>query len=152
MKKIVFKLALVSFFLGCIFCVPQSGHAVDWYTANQATVAWTPVTTTTDGTPIAVGSVIKYQTYLADAVADPDKQNPIDTGIVDVPEKTFTLSKEGQFYAGTQSLRYFNGELIGKSKTISWSDDPIVCQSGKTFGMKYYLIPDIVTGMYPKTE
>jgi hypothetical protein len=150
MKKIALKLALASFLIGYIFYIPQA-KAVDWYAANQATVAWTPVATMDSGKAIPAGSVVKYQTYLNDAIADPDKQNPIDTGIVDIAEKTFTLSTEGKFYAGVRALRYIGEALVSQS-IIIWSDDPIVCKDGKTFGLTHYLVPDNAVDMYPKTE
>jgi len=128
-----------------------AGTTVDWYPTNQATIAWTPVTTMENGKPIPEGSIIKYQTYLADAMADPEKQNPIDTGIVEVAEKTFTLTTEGKYYAGIWALRYVGGELVGQS-TISWSNNLIVCKDGKTFGLKHYFIPDNVMDMHLKTE
>lgn len=150
MKKIVLRSILV-FMFGYIFCMPKA-NALDWYTANQKTVAWTPVTTNTDGSEILDGSIVKYQSYLVNAIEDPNKQSPIDTGITAIPEKTFTLPAEGKFYAGIRSLRYVGDELVSQSKTISWSDDPLVCKDGKTFGLKFYLIPDAAVDMYPKTE
>jgi hypothetical protein len=151
LKSSILKLTLASFFLGCIFYLPLAAQAVDWYSANQATMAWTPVTTMDNGKAIPEGSIVKYQTYLNDAVADPDKKNPIDAGIVDIAEKTFTLTAEGKFYGGVRALRYIGTELVSQS-IIIWSDDPLVCKDGKTFGLKFYLIPDSAIDLYPKTK
>jgi hypothetical protein len=153
MKKSTWKSAIIILACALIYGIlaPSPACAVDWVTANQSTVAWDPVTTMDDGKPIPDGTIVKYQTYLSDA-GDPEKTNPIDTGIVDVAEKTFTLPAEGKFFAGIQSLRYAEGELAGKSKNISWSDDPLACKDGNTFGLKFYLVPDAAVNMYPKIQ
>lgn len=131
--------------------VSSNALALDWHTANQKTVAWDPVMTMDNGKPIPEGNIVKYQTYVVDAIADHDKQNPIDAGIVDINEKIFTLSNEGKYYIGVQALRYVDDELVGQS-IIVWSDNPVVCKNEQTFGLKFYFMPDNIGNMYPKTE
>jgi len=140
MKKLFIALLAVLFFAG-------TANALDWYVANQSTVAWDPVTTLENGDPIPEGSVIRYQTYIANAVTDPNKENPTDTGIVDVAQKTFTLGVEGSYYVGAQTLREVD-EMILESSVIAWTDVAEFCKDGVTFGLRFYLIPDHVEGMY----
>jgi len=142
MKKTITVLAILFFiFIG-------TANALDWHTANQATIGWNPVTTLADGNPIPPGSVIAYQTYLANAVTDPTKQNPTDTGIVDTNEKIYTLTIEGKYFVGVQTLREVDGETI-MSSYIAWSDIAEFCLNGVTFGLRFYLIPDNIEGLYP---
>jgi len=142
MKKLLITILAVLFFAG-------TANALDWHTANQSTVGWGEVTTVGNGNPIPAGSTITYQTYLANSVTDPDKLNPADTGIVTINEKIYTLNTEGKFYVGAKSLRNVDGEIL-ESSTIAWSDIAEFCKDGITFGLRYYLIPDNIEGLYPK--
>ena len=136
-------------FLATVSFVSQSS-ALDWHTANQITVGWTAVTKLADGTAIPEGSIVKYQTYLANAITDPDKTNPSDTGIVETNEKTYTLGTEGKFFVGARTLRYVDNEFVGQSPDVAWSDIADFCKDGITFGLQFYMIPANIDDMYPK--
>jgi len=144
MKKLLIGLLAITFLF-----FTGTAYALDWHTANQSTVGWNEVTTMGNGNPIPDGSVITYQTYLANSVTDPNKLNPADTGIVTVNEKIYTLNAEGKFYVGVKALRNVDGEVL-ESSTIAWSDIAEFCKDGITFGLRYYLIPDNIEGLYPK--
>lgn len=145
MKRLI--LTIVCFL--AMACFTIQSYALEWHTANQSTVGWTEVTTMGDGAPIPAGSIITYQTYLVNVVTDPNKENPADTGIVETNEKTFTLGVEGKFYVGVQTIREVDGEML-KSSAIAWSDIAEFCKDGITFGLRFYLIPDNIEGLYPK--
>jgi len=146
--KIMKKLLVALLAIGFLFFT-STVYALDWHTANQATVGWSEVTTLAGGNPIPAGSTITYQTYLANAVTDPDKTNPSDTGIVTTNEKIYTLGTEGKYYVGVQALRNVDSETL-ESSTIAWSDIAEFCLDGITFGLRFYLIPDNVEGLYPR--
>lgn len=133
-----------------LFSFFGQASALDWHVANQATVAWDKVTTAADGTTLPATAVVKYQTYLVDAINDPTKANPIDTGIVDTNQKTFTLTVEGQYYVGAKSLRYENNVLVGESPQIAWSDIATFCKDGITFGFQFFLVPANIENFYPQ--
>jgi hypothetical protein len=122
MKKLVLVAALV--------LVAGLAFAQQWHTANQATVKWD-----------SVGDGIVYDVWLVDSKTDPDKTNPAVIG-TDVDATTFliTLNVEGRYFAGVQAKRYVDGELVGVSE-MSWSDDPLVCLDGNTFGLRYFIPP-----------
>jgi len=123
MKKIMMLVAMLFLFVGAV-------GAQQWHTANQATVAWD-----------SVGDGIVYDVWLANSQTDPAKTNPVVIG-TDIEVTTFliTLNVEGRYFAGVQSKRYDEGELVGTSD-IAWSDDPLVCLDGKTFGLRYFVPP-----------
>ena len=147
----MFKKAMIMTicFLVMVSFVSQAS-ALDWHTANQSTVGWTAVTKLASGTAIPEGSIIKYQTYLANAITDPDKTNPSDTGIVETNEKIYTLGTEGKFFVGVRTLRYVDNELVGQSLDVAWSDIADFCKGGITFGLQFYMIPANIDDMYPK--
>jgi len=126
MKKTIVMLVAMSFFFAVAVGAQQ------WHTANQATVAWED-TNEMDG--------IVYDVWLANSKTDPGKTNPVVIG-TDIEATTFliTLNVEGRYFAGVQAKRYVDGELVGVSE-MSWSDDPLVCLDGKTFGLRYFVPP-----------
>jgi len=143
------KRLLIAILAMAVLFFAGTANALDWHTANQSTVGWSEVTTLVNGDPIPAGNTITYQTYLVNAVTDPGKQNPADTGIVTTNEKIYTLGTEGKYYVGAQSLRNVDGEVL-ESSDIAWSDIAEFCLDGITFGLRYYLIPDNIEGLYPK--
>ena len=123
MKKIMMLVAMSFLFAVAV-------GAQQWHTANQATVAWEAV----------VGDGIVYDVLLANSQTDPDKTNPVVIG-TDVSETSFTvtLGVEGRYFAGVQAKRYVDDETLVSE--ISWSDDPLVCLDGNTFGLRYFIPP-----------
>ena len=82
-------------FIMIFFVAVPAAHALNWHTANQATVAWDPVTTLADGSAIPAGSTIEYTVYLANSITDPGKTNPSEIATVAATEYTITLNTEG---------------------------------------------------------
>jgi hypothetical protein len=118
--------------------------AITWHTANKATLVWDPVTTLEDGTtPIPAGSTIKYVTYIANAITDPNKANPVVVptsaecdGVA--TQCTVTFNTEGRFFMGVKAERYVNNEKVSES-ILAWADDPQYAQDGVGFGAQYFL-------------
>jgi len=136
-------------FILIFFVAVPAAHALNWHTANQATVAWDATTTLADGTPIPAGSTIEYTVYLANAITDPGKINPSEIATVATTEYTITLNAEGSFYVGLQSIRLVDSVEVSASAII-WSDDPAVVQGGATFGIRYFLSPAAPSGLRPQ--
>ena len=109
-----------------------------WFTANQATVSWNPVTMTTSDTPIPPEE-ISYKVFLSNATTDPNKTSPAE--IASTPDSSciITLNVEGRFYVGVQAIRTVDSEIVGQS-VVSWSDDPLVVET-TTFGLRYFIPP-----------
>ena len=129
------KLVLIT----TLLLITTGAWAQAWHTANQASLAWDAVTTSTVG-DVLTGD-ITYSVYLVNAVTDPNKTNPalVAEGIV-ATGLTVTLGTEGRFLAGVKAVRSIDGEVVAQSE-MSWSDDPLVVLDGKTFGLRYFLPP-----------
>jgi hypothetical protein len=131
MKKL-FGLVLVLMF---VFSV--NAFAIDWIMANEKTVGWS-ASTLENGGPVPEDNVIQYKVFVANAVTDPDKTNPVEVGTTESLEYTLTLNVEGKYLPGVQAIRIIDGEEVSNS-IIAWSDNPVVCKDEKTFGIKYSL-------------
>ena len=140
MKKIIFLTVLLF-----AFSIPCFAQEVSWNMADQATISWDAVTKNESGADIPEGSEITYEVYLIKEGESRDGLAPEDT--VSVLQYTFTFTEEGRYLAGLRTIRTIveNGTII-KSTTISWSDNPLVVQSGP-FGFVYYEAPASTTGL-----
>ena len=114
------------------------GQVINWYPANQATVAWDPVTTLSNGSPIPVGSTVQYVLYSKTPTNPTPKQEgqPVST-----TQTVVTFAVEGQYFVGVKSQRLVGGVVVSESATISWSDNPTVVPAGGTWGIQFYLGP-----------
>jgi hypothetical protein len=131
--------------------------ALEWHTANQATVAWDAVTTDVSGNPVpAAGERVTYVVYLANAATDPNKTNPAEVGSTQNTTLTFTLGAKGSYFVGLKSVLEADdgaGNWTKASESeVAWSDDPQYAQGGVTFGIRYYPAPSAPGGLRPGTE
>lgn len=128
-----------------ILVVMATGIALaqTWHTANQATVEWDAVTVPADST-------VEYVVYLANAITDPNKNNPTEVATLTGTSQLITLGVEGSYFVGVKSRRILtaDGSNVGESD-ISWSDDPTRVQNGETFGLRYFVPPDAPGNMRP---
>lgn len=142
-RKIAFFAVLLVLFLAGV------ALAQTWYTANQATVAWDAVTTIDNGDPLPPTDTIEYVVYLANAVTDPNKTNPVEVARTTNTQQVITLNVEGQYFVGCKAIRKIaDGTEVGES-VIAWSDDPQYVQNGETFGLRYYLPPSAPNQLRP---
>jgi len=124
MKKLILVFALMTMVMA------SSVLALEWHTANQATVAWDTVDKIVDT------DVISYVLYFKIVGTD----IPILAGETADLRFTITFTDEGKYYIGVATKRVVaDGEAL-ESK-INWSDvngestpDP--------FGVKFYVKPD----------
>jgi hypothetical protein len=138
MKKLL--VALVALLTIALAATPAA--ALQWHTANQATVAWDAVTADADGDPIPAGFEVRYKVFLVNSVTDPDKTNPSEispAGGVTTLEHTFTLGAKGMYFVGAKAfmVEISSGEEVAESNQI-WSDVPADCQGGQDFGIRYF--------------
>jgi hypothetical protein len=138
------KLFLLASLLVSIVAISVPVMAVDFITANQATVAWDPVTKSVDGTVTFAAGEITYSVYLANAITDPNKANPSKVRTIPETQTTLTLNTEGKYFVGVSAVRTVAGSLIGES-AITWSD-----QSTPAFGIQFFVIPGPPTGLRPQ--
>lgn len=121
-----------------IFC--GNAAAVDWKVTNQATIAWDAVITLGDGSALPAGNLIKYKVYLANAITDPNKQNPATLGETDQLEYLITLNAEGKFIPGVSAVRYDETGAAIDESAINWAD-----VNGEStpnpFGLVHYIPP-----------
>lgn len=151
-----FKKWRMAWALAAVLLVATAAWAVDWYTANQASVAWDAVTTDANGDPIpGTGERITYVVYLANAQTDPNKTNPVEVGSTQDTQMTITLGTKGSFYVGTKSVLEADdgagGWTVASESEVVWSDDPQAVQGGVTFGIRFYPAPSAPGGLRPVT-
>jgi len=134
--------------LAMILCLQGIACSQEWHTGNETTIGWDAVTTLQNGDPIPAGSTVTYDVHLANAITDPDKENPVKITTVPIPtlEYTITLGTEGKFFVGLSANRVVDGDIVGVSE-IKWSDDPSACEGGNTFGLMYFVPPAGPCGM-----
>jgi len=115
-----------------------------WYNANQATVAWSPVTTLADGQALPAGSTIQYRVYIQDSIL----AEPVEVTSAAIPATSFviTFSNEGSYYVGARAERVAGGSVVSSS-VIAWSSDPANCQGNEAFGVRQYAAPASVGGL-----
>lgn len=121
-------------------------HAIDWVTANQATILWDGVAYQIDP-----GERITYMVYLANAKTDPEKTNPSEIGTTQLLTHTITLAIKGSYYAGVKAMVEVmdvasNWEMVSESE-VAWSDDPQYVQDGVVFGIRFYPAPPAPGGL-----
>lgn len=142
-------LVLALTFTGVVF-------AQEWHTTNQITVVWDAVTEMQGGAVIPETDIIEYRVYLANAITDPDKMNPAEIDITGELSYTITLTGEGHYFVGLQTIRKIlvgsNGDesVVGES-VIGWTDDPAIVLDGHTFGIRHFLPPMVPIGLRPGT-
>lgn len=140
--KILGILLIISVFM----TMGAAAHAFEWFTANQYTIAWDAVTLKSDGSDLPSTDTIEYVAYLANAVSDPDKSNPVEVYTGAEVQTVITLNVEGQYLAGVKSVRKIEDGTVVSESVINWSDDPDAT-GGKPFGVRFYLSPALVTGI-----
>lgn len=126
----------------------------EWHTTNQITVVWDAVTEMQGGIAIPETDIIEYRVYLANAITDPDKTNPAEIDVTRNTSYVITLTDEGHYFVGLQTIRKIlvgsNGDesVVGES-VIGWTDDPAIVLDGHTFGIRHFLPPMVPTGLRP---
>jgi len=141
MRKTIIILALL---LTAMVPAMSLADVSTWKTANQVTVAWDAVTALSDGRPLPAGDTIQYEVYSG---TDTTKANPTLITTVATTQTTITFPNEGRFLVGLKSIRRDSTTAkIGESALV-WSDDPVVCQNGQTFGVIYFISPGNPGGM-----
>lgn len=136
-------------FLTLLFFAPITNlYALTWQTTNQATIAW-------DSVEVASGTV-EYEVFIANAVTDPNKANPVSVWRGPDLQTTITLNTEGQYFAGVKTWRIIDAETSMDS-VIGWSDDPAIAADTNgdgtpdPFGIRYYVPPDVIQRLRPST-
>ena len=104
--------------------------ALDWHTANQATVAWDP------SEKIVDTDVITYVLYFKIV----GTEVPILAGETADLNFTFTFTNEGKYYLGVSAKRLvIDGEIV--ESEINWSD--VNGESTPSpFGVRFYVKPE----------
>lgn len=140
MKKL-FTIVILSIL---VMLVSFPAMAVDFITANQTSIAWNPVTKSDDGKVTFAAGEITYSVYIANAITDPNKENPSKVRTIPETQTTLTLNTEGKYFVGISSVRTVAGNLIGES-AIAWSDEVT-----PAFGIQFFVIPGPPSGLRPQ--
>ena len=140
------KRILLAIVLGLFLLAPKTVLAVDWITANQATVSWDAVTQFENGELIPTTDIIGYAVYMASEL-DVDKANPTKLGVTTDVVYTITMQVEGRFFVGLQTIRKLDDGTTVSESVIGWSDDPAIVADGKTFGISFFYAPKVCSGL-----
>lgn len=116
-------------------------YAQEWHVANQVTIGWSAVTEMQGGVAVPEDNIIEYKVYLANAITDPDKTNPVEIGIAAECMYTLTLNTEGQYFVGLRTLRMKANRTLIAESVIGWTDDPATVAGGNIFGLQYFVPP-----------
>ncbi len=128
MKGVV--LSLVLFLLTCV-----NGYAIEWYSANQATVEWSYDSSWAEWVNSGETKQVKFNVYLKKSIDGAPVLLTLDP-ISDVMF-TVTLQDEGKYFIGVTSVKILDNEVVSESE-ISWSYTPEVCAGLKDFGVRYF--------------
>lgn len=139
MKKVLSIAAIVFFVLAGV------AIAQTWFPANQKTVAWDPVTTLGDGSTVPAGDAVKYQVWTRRGTDPAVKVG----GEIAGTQLTITFTAEGRYLVGVQAIRYPQGETVGQSSAINWSDSTDVAMVPSPFGIVFYAPPAGVKNFRP---
>jgi len=118
---------------------------LDWTAANQITLAWSPVTTLTDGSALPAGDVVSYEVFIVPESGDKSTDRVM-VGETGEAQFVITFETEGRFFVGVSAKRFKNPDTISFS-SISWSDNPVVVKDGATFGIIYFVSPAMPLGL-----
>ena len=146
---------LVSFFLqrhiasgpsfSFMFLSFQAWAADTWYPANARLVQWNAVTQLSNGDPVPAGDIVEYEVLTV--VEGQDKSTAVSIAVISETQYTIVFLQEGRYRIGITALRTPQGETESLASEISWSDDIDVCFNSETFGIKFYMLLQKVSGM-----
>lgn len=146
LKPLQMFLGLLVILTVFLFIFPSPVAAFDWFTANQATVAWDAVTAKTDGQPLDALDSMEYSIYLSDSLL-PLKDSTVVAWRGPELQTTLTLLQEGAFFVGIKAHRIRDGDEVSQSIVV-WSDEPLYTND-QPFGLRYWMAPAAVTGLHP---
>jgi len=138
------KLLLTAALLLSVMLTNSFADVDTWHTANQATVGWDAPTTFQNGDPIPQDAVLEYDLYTATLA---DHSDAVKVGHSTSLTGVLSFTAEGNYIVGVSAVRVVSGSPIGSSD-IAWSNVPEYCLNGATFGISYYLVPDLPDNIY----
>ena len=134
MKRIILVVTII-----LLIGIVQNSHAVDtWVSTPTVTVGWDAVTLNTNNTPVDPAKFkVVYDTYIKGSLGV-----PFPTGRVETLEKSIVFDIEDQWILGVEAVKILLADNSEAARsTISWSDNPVICKDGITFGNRYFLLP-----------
>ncbi len=136
-------------FLTVFMIISATVFAENWIKTNEILVAWNPVTTLADGSPIPAGDVITYAVFVLERA--PDASPILMADGIDTLQIAIPFDQEGFFHIGIMASRQVmvDGVLDPEPMTsaISWSDQVEVCLNGNTFGIRHHIPPGQADGL-----
>ena len=132
------KSSIILLIIVLLAITASMAQALDYQGANQITVGWTAVE------PNNAGEQIQYVIYQA---TETTKDNPTKLWQGPETEYTATMTTEGKFILGLETLRLVDiaGTFEMVSRTdIGWSDDETIAPV--PFGVQFYEPPGVAGG------
>ena len=133
------KLTLITILIFALCAISGSALATDWVKADSKVVAFDAPTTLYDGSPLPVDiQGITFTIYSK----DPGGQNITVELTTNAETATITIAEGGKKYIGVPAMYVDVDGILSPESTIAWSDNPIDCQDGVTFGIHNLKRPD----------
>jgi hypothetical protein len=133
------KLTLITILIFALCAISGNALAVDWVKADSKIVAFDAPTTFYDGTPLPAdiqGLIFSIYTK------DPNGQNIVMEFVTNAETATITILEGGKKHIGVSAMYIDVDGIASPESTIAWSDNPIDCQDGITFGIHNLKRPD----------
>lgn len=108
-----------------IGCLVWEAEGQMWHNTNQVTVAWSRAEGATS-----------YRVFTRGAGGG----EPVAISETTELSAVITITEEGRYFVGVQSIREVDGEML-KSE-IAWSDNPAYCAGSVAFGVVFFVAPD----------
>lgn len=123
---------LILFVTGTVF-------AENWHKADSKQVGWDAPTILHDGTPLPAGIQGWIFTLYSKDVSGANVVVELQTGAAPV---TVTIIEGGKKYIGASAAYVDVDGITSDDSEIAWSDNPVDCENGVTFGIHNLKRPD----------
>lgn len=128
------KLIIIIIGILCLTFGPV-GFAIstDWFKADTVVVGWDPSTTWADDTPIEFleNEYLQYTVY----TKSPGATTATAVGATTELTHAIVINPGDKKYVGISTSFVSIDGLISDESDIAWSDNPIACLNGNTFGI-----------------
>lgn len=129
------KIVMISSILLLLLSFSAFASDLSWHTANELTLAWSPVTKNNQGESIS--DVIHYEIAIVSASSVDRNKDKVIIGSTEATQHQIEFNEEGRFILGVRAVRIIEGEALSTS-TWAWSDDPSAAKEGRVFGGQFF--------------
>ena len=134
------------FIIVLVLLFSSYADATDWHKADQKTIAWDQPVALYDGAALPIGiQGWNYTVY----TKNPGNGEITAVGTINAEQTTITVSEGQKVYIGVSAAYIDIDGIESDYSEIAWSDNPIDCLNGVTFGVHNLKRPDKSKNMRP---